>query len=231
MDRAIVLVSGGLNSAVTAALAKEQYEPALLHAAWGHRSAERELACFEQIAQILRVEQTMVAELSCLAVFGGNSRVSRRLPVEDANTLGNGTPATFAMGVMPTLLSLAVAWAASIKAKRILVGVSENHYTSTPPIAELYPDYRPDFLQVFNLMLNYAKPADRELFVEAPMMDLSRQEVIHLGKRVGVPFQNTWSCYTSNDAPCGRCLGCANRHAGFLKAGVPDPLTLAPVER
>ncbi len=228
MDRAIILLSGGINSTVAAAVSREQYEPALLHVAWGHRAAERELLVFEQLAARFRIEQTMVAELSCLAMFGGNSRVSRRLPIEDAATLGAATPATFAMGLMPAMLSLAAAWAASIKAKRIIVGLSEHHRTPGPGIAELYPDHRHDFVQVFNLMLHYAKPAERDLFVEAPLIDLSRAEVVKLGQRLGIPFEMTWSCYGNNDRPCGRCRACATRAAGFLQAGVPDPLLLEP---
>src|SRR5512134_340908 len=107
MDRAVVLLSGGINSAVAAAIAREQYEPALLHVAWGHRTAERELAAFEQLSSALHAERAIVAELSCMAAFGGNARVSKRIAIDDANALGKDTPATFALGLMPAMLSLA----------------------------------------------------------------------------------------------------------------------------
>lgn len=230
MDRAVILLSGGINSTVATAVSREQYEPALLHVAWGHRAAERELLVFEQLAAEFRIEQTMVAELSCLAMFGGNSRVSRRLPIEDAATLGSAIPATFAMGTIPAMLSVAATWAASIKAKRIIVGISENHRIPGPAVCDLYPDHRRDFLQTFNLMLHYAKPAERDLFVEAPLIDLSRAEVVKLGQRLGVPFDKTWSCYANNDRPCGRCRPCTTRAAGFLQAGLPDPLLLEPAQ-
>ena len=226
MDRAIVLLSGGINSTVAAAVAREKYELALLHIAWAHRAAERELAAFEQIAASMQIEQTLVAELQCMAIFGGNSRVSKRIPIEDADTLANNTPATFMLGLMPSMLSLAASWAGSIKAKRIILGISENHRTPGPAISELYPDYRRDFIQVFNLMLQYAKPPDRDLIVEAPLIDLSRSEVVQLGKRLKVPFDQTWSCYGNNNQPCGRCLACVTRAIGFLKTRIPDPLLL-----
>jgi len=228
MDRAVVLLSGGINSTVAAAVAREKYELALLHIAWAHRTAERELAAFEQIAAAMQIEKTLVADLHCLAIFGGSSRVSKRLPIEDANTLGRNVPATFMLGLMPSMISLAAAWAGSIKAKRILLGISEDHRTSGPAISELYPDYRRDFLQVFNLMLHYAKPPERDLIVEAPLIDLSRPEVVRLGEQLKVPFDKTWSCYGNNNQPCGRCLACVTRATGFLKAGVPDPLLLEP---
>ncbi len=229
MDRAVILLSGGINSAVAAAVAREQYEPALMHVAWGHRTADREFAAFEQLASALHVERTIVAELSCMALFGGNARVSRRLSIDDANALGKETPATFALGLMPAMLSLAAAWASSIGAKRIVIGTGEDYRLPGPTLGTLYPDYRHEFVQVFNLMLEYAKPAGRELVVEAPLIDLTRAEVIKLGNRLNVPWEKTWSCYRNTEAPCGRCLGCANRANGFLKAGISDPLLLEPV--
>jgi 7-cyano-7-deazaguanine synthase len=226
MDRAVVLLSGGINSAVAAAVAREQYEPALLHVAWGHRTAERELAAFEHLAGALRISRTFVADLSCMASFGGNARVSKRTAIDDANALGKGIPATFALGLMPSMLSLAAAWADSVEAHRIIVGIGEDYGLPGISMANIYPDYRHEFVQVFNLMLEYAKPATHELVVEAPFIDLTRPEVIKLGSRLGVPWDKTWSCYRNNDAPCGRCLPCVNRANGFLKAGTPDPLML-----
>lgn len=224
MDRAVILASGGINSSVAAALAREQYEPALLHVAWGHRSADRELAAFEQVALALHLERTIVAELSCMAIFGGNARVSKREDVEDATVLERRTPATFMLGLMPSMLSLAAAWAGAIGAKRIIVGTSEDHGIPGPAVSELYPDYRHEFLQVFSLMLSYAKPPERELTIEAPLIELTRAEVVRLGQRLNVPFEKTWSCYRNNESPCARCRPCVTRAAGFLRSGIPDPL-------
>jgi len=228
MDRAVVLMSGGINAAVAAAVAREHYQPALLHVAWGHRTADRELSAFESLANHFDIDQTHVAELPCMAAFGGNARVSRRISIEDASVLGPSTPTTFPVALMPGMLSLAAAWAAGIGAKRIIVGIGEDYRTTKTAISDWYPDYKRDFLQLFNLMITYAKPADSELLVEAPLLDLSRCEVVKLGKRLGVPFGKTWSCYANSDAPCCRCLACANRSAGFIQAGIPDPLLLEP---
>lgn len=231
MDKAVVLVSGGVNSAVLAAAAREEYECHLLHVAWGHRAAERELLAFEQLAAHFRTDKTMVAELSCLAAFGGNSRSSKRVQMEEVLTLGQDTPSTFVLGLMPCILSLAASWASSLGAKRILVGTSEDHDIPGPVISHIYPDYRRDFVQVFNLMLEYAKPSGLELMVEVPLAELTRQEVVSLGRKLKVPFDKTWSCYRSNEEPCGKCLGCASRAGGFLRACCPDPLLLEPAHR
>lgn len=226
MERAVVLLSGGINSAVAAAVAREQYEIALLHVAWGHRTAEREQSAFEQLTAGWGVEKTTIADLSCIASFGGSARVSKRLSIDDASALALETPATFALGLMPAMLSLAASWAAGLSAKRIIVGMGEDYGLPGPVISKLYPDRRHEFVQVFNLLLEFAKPAGRELMVEAPLIDLTRAEVMRLGARLSVPWEKTWSCYRSNDKPCGRCLPCANRINGFLRAGMADPLVM-----
>ncbi|GMU21607.1 MAG: hypothetical protein AMXMBFR13_16990 [Phycisphaerae bacterium] len=230
MDRAVILLSGGINSTVVAALAREQYEPALLHVAWGHRTAERELLAFEQIVGALKAERTYIVELSSLAAMGGNARTSKRLSIDDANALGRSTPTTFVLGLLPAMISVAAAWAATISAKKIILGLSENHGVGGPPMAELYPDHRREFIQIANLLLDYAKPADRELSVEVPLIELTRPEVVKLGARLGVPWDKTWSCYRNTDTPCGRCRPCVTRAAGFLRAGIPDPLLLEPAK-
>jgi 7-cyano-7-deazaguanine synthase len=227
MDKAVVLASGGINSTVAAAVIREQYTPCMLHINWGHRSAEREASAFRQTAATMGFETTMLTELPDLASFGGNARVSKRMSIEDASTLQKGTPATFMLGLLPTMLSTAAIWAGTIGATRIILGISEDHGVPGAAISELYPDNRTEFIQTFSLMLAYAMPANRELVVEAPLLELSRSEVIRLGMRLEVPFKLTWSCYANNDKPCGRCLGCHARSSGFLQAKLPDPLVLS----
>ncbi|HOQ87948.1 MAG TPA: 7-cyano-7-deazaguanine synthase [Phycisphaerae bacterium] len=230
MDKAVVLVSGGLNSAVLAAIAREQYEEHLLHVAWGHRAAERERSCFEAIAAHLRIERTLTADLGWIASLGGNSRTSRKIPMEEPTSLGKEVPSTFVLGLVPAMLAAAATWAGAIGAKRILIGTSEDHGVPGPAMSSFYPDYRREFVQTFNLMLEYAKPHGRELLVEAPLAELARQEVVLLAKRLKLPVEKTWSCYRDNDEPCGKCVGCTTRAAGFLRANIPDPLLLEPAK-
>ncbi|MDM8009003.1 MAG: 7-cyano-7-deazaguanine synthase [Phycisphaerae bacterium] len=227
MDKAVVLASGGVNSTVAVALTREQYTPYLLHVNWGHRSAEREAIAFQQTASAMGIENTMLVEIPGLAALGTNARASRRLSIEDATTLEKGTPATFALALLPSMLSAAASWAGCIGARRIVVGVSEDHGVPGPAISEFYPDHRIEFIQTFNLMLKYAMPADRELVVEAPLLEMTRAEVVRLGMRLEVPFKLTWSCYANNEKPCNRCLACHIRAMGFLQARLPDPLVLS----
>jgi 7-cyano-7-deazaguanine synthase len=224
MEKAIVLVSGGINSAVAAWLTKEQASPALMHVAWGHRAGEREKECFEHLGALLEVEKSTIVEVPALAGFGHNSRSSRRVSMEDATHLTSDTPSTFVLGLVPTLLSLAATWAGTIGARRIIIGLNEDYDLPGPRIGDLYPDYRQEFVQTFNLMLQYAKPHRRELMVEAPLIDLTRHEILMMAQRMQIPFDKTWSCYRQSDQPCGRCWGCSNRSSGFMAINAPDPL-------
>src|SRR5436305_1863928 len=138
MEKAVVLVSGGVGSLVAAATAREQYELALLHVGWGHRSAERERACFDHLSGWLRSDQTRTVDLGCMQLIAAGARVAKRHALEDAGTLSAdsvGPPPSFTPGLMPTLLSLSATWAAQIGARRIIVGSSENHATSRLAIA------------------------------------------------------------------------------------------------
>lgn len=228
MDKAVVLVSGGINSAVAAAVAREHYETSALHFSWGHRCAGRERAAFEEVTSFLDFDKKLVLDFEQLGEIGANARVNRRMAIEDAATLTQATPATFAAGVLPAMLSVAAAWADRLNAARIIVGLSEDHRVPLPPVSKLYPDHRIEFIQAFSLMLRYALPAERGITVEAPLMELSRSEIVLLGNNLGVPFAKTWSCYTNSDTPCGRCRPCVTRTAGFLEARVPDPLSPQP---
>lgn len=228
MEKAVVLTSGGINSTVAAAVAREDCEPALIHVAWGHRAAERELNAFHQLAADLKIESTTVFEMASLAMFGGNPRVSRRMSLSMADTVDARRHATYITGLLPAMLSVAAAWATTIGARRLIVGIAPDHGTKGPPARDFYPDCRDEFLQAFNLMLHYAGPGEQKLVVEAPLLNLSRAEVIRLGQRLRVPFERTWSCYASGPTPCGQCWPCVTRATGFLQAGIPDPLLLEP---
>jgi 7-cyano-7-deazaguanine synthase len=234
MEKAVVLVSGGVGSLVAAAAAREQYELALLHVAWGHRSAERERACFDHLAGWLRSDQSRAVDLSCMQLIAAGARVGKKHAIEDAGTLSPdapGPPPSFTPGLLPTLLSLSATWAAQIGARRIILGSSENHATSRLAISQLYPDYRRELLQAFNLVLCYFTSREAQLVVEAPLLELTRAEVVRLGDKMGVPFEQTWSCMAASDRACRRCIACQTRITGFVQANVPDPLLVATVSR
>ncbi len=230
MDKAIVLASGGINSTVMLAAAREQYQVALMHVDWGHRASERERAAFEQITLYYKIKQTDTIDLSGLAAYGGNARVSRRQAIEHAAYPPDEAPPTFAPGLIPTLLGLATEWAMTINARYILIGTNEDHGLRGSRLSQLYPDHRIEFVQSYNLMLHYAMHASTDLEVVAPLNDLTREEIVRLGRQLKVPFGKTWSCYAGNAKPCHKCLPCLSRAESLLQCGIPDPLDAEPAE-
>ena len=227
-ERVVILASGGLNSAVAASLAAQDFEPALLHVRWGHRAEEREHGCFEQLAAKLEVRHRQVIDLPHYPTIGGNARVSRKRQIEDVLALTEGESNCYVPGLMGTLVHTAFGWAATLNARRIYLGVSENLGPPGPRTAGVFPDYSRENVQLLQHMLTTCLPL-RKIVLETPLLELKRSEIVKLGKRLKTPFELTWSCMSTGIKPCGGCLGCATRNRGFLDAGVPDPLLLSPL--
>lgn len=225
-DKAVVLCSGGLNSAVVASIAVKDHQPAaFLHVRFGHRSAQKEAELFEKQAEHFGVRERLVVDMPHFAAIGGNARVSRKKQIEDALALGESGTNCHVPGLISGLVSAAFSWAWTIGAGRIVLGVSENLGPPAPKTSELYPDYSQDYIQLCNHLCSEGSPG-KGIVVEAPVIDLTRAEIVRLGRRLGTPFQLTWSCLSSNSEPCGACIGCATRSRGFLDAAVPDPVVL-----
>jgi len=227
MKTAVVLMSGGVYSAVTACVAKEEYELALLHVSFGQRCEERERRAAEEIAGHLKAPHTLVTELPFVAQVGGNARVDRKIPIEDAAAIGPHVPNTFVPGLMPSMLGIATGWAAQLRAERIFVGVTETIAIASQPGRTLYPDYRREFFQRYGYLLETALPERIKVKVEVPLIDFSHKDTVLLGLRLKTPFHLTWSCYRNDDEPCGTCYGCAVRSQAFAAAGAVDPLAAA----
>jgi 7-cyano-7-deazaguanine synthase len=226
-EKTIVLCSGGLNSAVAASIAMKEGPTALLHVRFGHRAAEHEAELFEQQADALGVKERLVIEMPHFAAIGGNARVNRKRPIEDALSMGGGESACYIPGMVGSLLSAGLTWALTIHGTKISIGVCEELGHPGPRTATIFPDYNREFIQLFNHACSVASP-HRPISVEAPLVDLSRVEIIKLGQRLGTRFDLTWSCLSSGTTPCGGCIGCATRQRGFLDAALPDPVMLQP---
>lgn len=226
-ERVIILASGGLNSAVAASLAAQEFDPAMLHIRWGHRAEECEHGLFEQQANMLEARHRLVVDLPHFTTIGGNARVSRKRQIEDVLALTEGESNCYVPGLLGTMVQTALAWAGTINAHRIYLGVSENLGPPGPRTAGVFPDYSRENMQLLQHMLTTCLPL-RKIVLETPLLELKRSEIVKLGNRLKTPFELTWSCMSSGTKPCGGCLGCATRNRGFLDAGVPDPLHLTP---
>lgn len=225
-EKAVILCSGGLNSAVVTSMAlRDQLSVSLLHVRIGHRSAQKEAELFEQQADYFGVKERLAIDMPHFAAIGGNARVSRKRQIEDALAIGEGGSNCYMPGLIGALVHAAFSWAWTLGAGRILLGISENLGPPAPKTSEIYPDYSMDFLQLSN-HLCVESSLNRRITLDSPVIDLTRTEIVKLGHRLGTPFNLTWSCLSSGSEPCGSCVGCATRARGFLEAAVPDPVVL-----
>ncbi len=216
--RAVVLVSGGLDSATTLAIAREQgFECYALSFDYGQRH-RCELAASDAVAESLGAVEHRTVSLD-LRQFGGSALTDDTIEVPDSG--GEGIPVTYVPARNTVFLSLALAWAEVLEARDIFIGVNAVDYSG-------YPDCRPEFIEAFERMANLATKAGVEghpVTIHAPLIELSKAEIIQAGSRLGVDYAQTISCYnpTPDGLACGRCDSCRLRAEGFAAAGLPDP--------
>jgi len=219
MKRAVVLLSGGLDSATAAAMAKrEGCELFALTMKYG-QVHQAELQAARRVAEALGVSRHVELEVD-LKAFGGSSLVGEgNIPKDDLDA--PGIPSTYVPARNTVFLSLALAWAEVLDAERIVIGVNALDYSG-------YPDCRPEFIAAFEYLASLATKAGvegRPLRLYAPLQHLTKAGIIRLGTELGVDYSLTHSCYDPRPAgrPCGHCDSCLLRARGFAEAGVPDP--------
>jgi 7-cyano-7-deazaguanine synthase len=218
MKKAVVLLSGGMDSATVLAMARAQgYACYALSVDYGQRHYA-ELAAAQRVAQTLGAHEHRVVKID-LTGFGGSSLTDNKIAVSQQPT--EGIPLTYVPARNTIMLSLALAWAEVLQAQDIFIGVNAVDYSG-------YPDCRPAYIEAFERMANLATKAAVEghpLTVHAPLLRLSKAEIIHHGHALGVDFAQTVSCYQADESgrACGLCDACRLRRAGFFAAGMDDP--------
>jgi len=223
-DLAVVLVSGGMDSCVTAAIAKGQYRLAFLHVNYGQRTEARELKAFNDIADFYKVEKRLSVSLDHLKVIGGSALTDETIPVPEAGSFQSTThnlqatiPATYVPFRNAHLLAIATSWAEVINAKKIFIGAVEEDSSG-------YPDCREIFYQAFNKVIEMGTKPKTRVEIVTPLIHMKKSEIVKKGVELGAPLNLTWSCYQNSEKACGRCESCALRMRGFQKAGVKDPI-------
>jgi 7-cyano-7-deazaguanine synthase len=217
--RAVVLLSGGLDSATLLALARKQgYQCHALSFAYGQRH-RAELDAASRIARELGAAEHRVIDIPALGEHGGSALTDRGIAVPEKP--GTGIPVTYVPARNTVFLALALAWAEVIEARDIFIGVNAIDYSG-------YPDCRPEFIAAFQSLANLATKAGvegRGFNIHAPLIDMTKADIIGTGMRLGVDYSLTVSCYQADEAgrACGRCDACRLRAAGFAEAGYADP--------
>jgi 7-cyano-7-deazaguanine synthase len=215
---AIVVLSGGLDSCVTTAIANEEYTTALLHVRYSQRTQAREYRSFYDIARFYKVPggRILVTDLDCLKKIGGSSLTDSSISAEDSKANDN-IPITYVPFRNTHLLSIAVSWAEVIKAEKIFIGAVEQDSPN-------YPDCRAEYYDAFNRLVEVGTKPSTNITVVTPLLNMNKSEIVLKGIELNAPLHLTWSCYDNNDRACGRCQSCILRLKAFKDAGVEDKI-------
>lgn len=218
---AICLVSGGMDSCVTAAIAaQENSELAFLHVSYGQRTESRERRAFDELADHYGVTKRLAVSLEHLKKIGGSSLTDQSIPVSEANLAAREIPTSYVPFRNAHLLSIAVSWAEAIGAQCIYIGAVADDSSG-------YPDCRPEFYQAFQGAIDAGTRPETRVEIVTPVIHLRKSEIVLRGLELAAPLELTWSCYQAEDKACGRCDSCALRLRAFQDAGVADPIPYA----
>ncbi|MBI3665959.1 MAG: 7-cyano-7-deazaguanine synthase QueC [Acidobacteria bacterium] len=217
---AVVLLSGGMDSCVTAAVAALDHRLALLHSSYGQRTEAREKRAFEEIAAFFHAPFRLAVEQQYLSRIGGSALTDPSIAVPQADLEAarfGHIPVTYVPFRNAHFLSVAVSWAEVIGARRIYIGAVEQDSSG-------YPDCRPEYYRAFNETIRVGVRPETRIDICAPLIHMCKADIIRRGVKLGAPLDLTWSCYKSSDVACGTCDSCALRLRAFAEAGVPDPI-------
>ncbi len=214
-QRAIVLLSGGMDSCVTAAVANEEYKLIFLHANYHQRTEKRELKAFNDIADYYGVEKRIIIDLGFLKDVGGSSLTDETIDVEISGNKTNGIPSTYVPFRNANILSQAVSWAEVLIADAVFIGAVEQDSAG-------YPDCRKVFYNAFNKVVELGTKSETNIKVITPLIEMKKSEIVKLGIKLNAPLHLSWSCYINEDRACGECSSCVLRIKAFKEAKIED---------
>ena len=223
--RAVVLLSGGMDSCVCAALAARDHQAAAVHVSYGQRTEDRERRSFEAICDRLGISDRLLVRNDALRAIGGSALTDSSIAVPEAHKVASsasapiGVPVTYVPFRNAHFLAVAVSWAEVLGAEKVYIGAVE-------PDSSGYPDCRPEYYRAFNEVVK-AGTREGSIRVVTPLIAMHKREIVTLGLELGAPFDLTWSCYQREDRACGVCDSCALRLRAFRDAGAEDPIPYA----
>ena len=218
-SRAVVLLSGGMDSCVCAALAVRDHHAAAVHVSYGQRTELRERRAFEAICDRLGIHDRLMVRNEALHAIGGSALTDPNIDVPEAHAIGGGVPVTYVPFRNAHFLAVAVSWAEVLGAHQVYIGAVE-------PDSSGYPDCRPGYYRAFNEVVR-AGTREGSIQVVTPLIAMRKAEIVRLGLELHAPFDLTWSCYQREDHACGVCDSCVLRLRAFREAGAQDPIPYA----
>ncbi|MFC6768867.1 7-cyano-7-deazaguanine synthase QueC [Natrinema soli] len=220
-ERAVVLLSGGMDSATAAAEARERgYDIYALHTSYGQRTEDRELECARRLADEFDAADFLRLETDHLSAIGASSLTDDEMAVDDADLESDDIPSSYVPFRNANLLSMAVSYAEANDCEAVFIGAHSEDFSG-------YPDCRPEFFEAFEAVVDVGTKPETELSIEAPFVDNSKTDIAERGVELEVPYKHTWSCYRENEPACGTCDSCAFRLQAFQTIGVRDPIEYA----
>ena len=214
--RAVILLSGGMDSCVCATLAKRDFDVAAVHISYGQRTEEREQKSFLGVCDRLGIEDRLLVRNEALRAIGGSALTDENIAVPESHSIGHDIPVTYVPFRNAHFLSVAVSWAEVLGAEKIYIGAVEQDSSG-------YPDCRPSYYAAFNSVIR-AGTKEGKVEIVTPLIALRKHEIVRLGLELGAPFDLTWSCYSREDRACGVCDSCVLRLRAFEQAGAKDPI-------
>ena len=218
-QRAVVLLSGGMDSCVCAALARRDYAAAAVHISYGQRTEQRERLAFDRICGRLGISDRLVVRNEALRAVGGSALTDSRIAVPEATEIGREVPVTYVPFRNAHFLAVAVSWAEVLGAEKIYIGAVEQDSSG-------YPDCRPAYYRAYNEVIK-AGTKEGRIEIVTPLIGMRKSEIVRLGLELNAPFDLTWSCYSREDSACGVCDSCVLRLRAFREAGAADPIPYA----
>ena len=229
-ERAVVCLSGGMDSAVCAAVAARDFEAFGLHVSYGQRTEARELQAAREVARLVGLNYLLELHTDLFRRIGGSALTDTRIAVPEAaaeaaaedtaNRTGGAVPVTYVPFRNAHFLAAAVSWAEVLGASTVMIGAVEQDSSG-------YPDCRPAYYDAFNALIAQGT-RDGSIRVRTPLIGLRKHEIVQLGVELGAPLHVSWSCYAGESEACGTCESCALRLRAFAEAGTTDPIPYAP---
>ncbi|HKV79271.1 MAG TPA: 7-cyano-7-deazaguanine synthase QueC [Candidatus Sulfotelmatobacter sp.] len=218
-SKAVVLLSGGMDSCVCAALAARDHNAAALHVSYGQRTQAREQRSFQAICDRLRIHDRLIIKNEALGMIGGSALTDESIAVPRAEAVGHNIPITYVPFRNAHFLAAAVSWAEVLGAQKVYIGAVE-------PDSSGYPDCRPAYYKAFNEVVKMGTK-EGNIEIVTPLIAMRKAEIVRLGLELGAPFDLTWSCYSHADQACGVCDSCVLRLRAFQAVGIHDPIPYA----
>jgi 7-cyano-7-deazaguanine synthase len=222
-ESSIVLVSGGMDSLVAAAVAMQESTPSFLHVSYGQRTEKRELTAFRDLAGHYGIDQVLECDISYLTAIGGSSLTDFAMPVRTGGVEKSEVPDSYVPFRNAHLIAIAVSWAEVIGAGRIYLGAVEEDSSG-------YPDCTEGFFQAMEGAIRSGTARAGNLAIHTPLLHLSKEEIVRLGIELQVPFDLSWSCYTGEEFACGECDSCRLRLKAFKLNKLTDPIPYRPLD-